>query len=129
METNRQKKIAGVLQNDLVSILQGDARSGMPGVIISVTKVWVSTDLSEAKVFLSIFPNDKRNLIFKGILDNAHKIKHRVAQKNKHQLRKTPELTFFVDDSLDYIESINTALKGDENPIKHPEILPRRKKI
>jgi len=129
METNRQKKIAGVLQKDLVDVLQSDARNGMPGVIISVTKVSVTTDLSVAKVFLSIFPNDKRDLILEGILDNKHKIKHSVAQKTKHQLRKMPELSFFVDDSLDYIESIDKALKGDENPIKHPEILPRRKKI
>jgi len=129
METNRQKKIASVLQNDLVNILQGDAQNGMPGVIISVTKVSVTTDLSEAKVFLSIFPNDKRDLILKGILNNSHKIKHRVAQKTRHQLRRMPELTFIVDDTLDYIESIDAALKGDENPIKHPEILPRRKKI
>jgi len=129
METNRQKKIAGVLQKDLVNILQNDARNGMPGVIISVTKVSVTTDLSDAKVYLSVFPNDKRDLILKGILDNSHKIKHRVAQKTRHQLRKMPELTFLVDDSLDYIESIDAALKGDENPIKHPEILPRRKKI
>lgn len=128
METNRQKKIAGVLQNDLVNILQADAQNGMPGVILSVTKVSVTTDLSIAKIYLSIFPNDKRDSILKGIRDNTLKIKHQVALKTKHQLRKMPNLIFYVDDSLDYIESIDKALKGEENPITNPEILPRRKK-
>lgn len=129
METNRQKKIAGVLQKDLVDVLQADARNGMPGVILSVTKVTVTTDLSIAKVYLSIFPNDKRNSILKGIVENALKIKHQVALKTKHQLRKMPNLFFYIDDSLDYIESIDNALKGTEDPIKNPEILPYRKKI
>ena len=61
METNRQKKIAGVLQKDLVDVLQSAARDGVKGVLISVTKVQVTSDLSQAKVFLSIFPNAKRD--------------------------------------------------------------------
>ena len=55
METNRQKKIAGVLQKDLVDVLQNAAQDGMKGIIISVTKVNVTSDLSDAKVYLSIF--------------------------------------------------------------------------
>lgn len=129
METNRQKKIASVLQNDIVNILQSDAQNSMPGVILSVTKVSVTSDLSIAKVYLSIFPNDKRDFILKGIRDNTLKIKNQVAFKTKHQLRKMPNLIFYVDDSLDYIESINKALKGEENPITNPEILQRRKKF
>jgi len=129
METNRQKKIAGVLQKDLVDILQNAARGGMKGIIISVTKVHVTTDLSSAKVYLSIFPNDKRDELLKGIVSNASLIKHRLAQRTRHQLRKMPELNFFIDDSLDYIEGIDSALKGEDgDPIKNPEILPRRKK-
>jgi len=129
METNRQKKIAGVLQKDLVDILQNAARGGMKGIIISVTKVHVTTDLSSAKVYLSIFPNDKRDELLKGIVSNAGLIRHRLAQRTRHQLRKMPELTFFIDDSLDYIEGIDAALKGEDgDPIKNPEILPRRKK-
>ena len=63
METNRQKKIAGVIQRDLVDILQGAARDGMKGVVISVTKVHVTTDLGQAKAYLSIFPSDKKDEI------------------------------------------------------------------
>ena len=129
METNRQKKIAGVLQKDLVDVLQNAARDGMKGVIISVTKVNVTTDLSIAKVYLSIFPNDKRAELIEGIKTNTALIRHELASRTRNQLRRMPELTFYLDDSLDYIEDIDASLRGDvENPIKNPEILSNRKK-
>jgi len=129
METNRQKKIAGVLQKDLVNVLQNAAQEGMKGVIISVTKVNVTSDLSVAKVYLSIFPNDKRDELIEGIKTNTVLIRHELAQRTRNQLRRMPELTFYLDDSLDYIEDIDASLRGDvENPIKNPEILSNRKK-
>ena len=128
-ETNRQRKIAGVLQKDLVDVLQHAAQDGMKGVIISVTKVRVTTDLSDAKVYLSIFPNDKRKELIDGIISNTPLIRHELAQRTRHQLRRMPELSFYLDDSLDYIENIDASLRGEvEDPIKNPEILPRRKK-
>ena len=129
METNRQKKIAGVLQKDLVNVLQNAAQEGMKGVIISVTKVNVTADLSVAKVYLSIFPNNKRDELIEGIKANTVLIRHELAQRTRNQLRRMPELTFYLDDSLDYIEGIDASLRGDvENPIKNPEILSNRKK-
>ncbi|MFD0963331.1 30S ribosome-binding factor RbfA [Pseudofulvibacter geojedonensis] len=129
MESNRQKKIAGVIQRDLVDILQGAARKGgMQGVIISVSKVSVTTDLSIAKVYLSIFPNNKASELLEGIKENKNLIKHEVAQRTKNQLRRAPELLFFIDDSLDYIENIEKSLKGEENPIKDRSLLDDRKK-
>lgn len=129
METNRQKKIAGVLQKDLVDILQSAARDYMKGVLISVTKVYVTSDLGKAKVYLSVFPSAKRDSILEGVAANASTIRYEMAQRTKNQLRRMPELSFFVDDSLDYIETINAALKGeDENPIKNPNILSNKKK-
>ena len=129
METNRQKKIAGVLQKDLVNVLQNAAQEGMKGVIISVTKVNVTADLSVAKVYLSIFPNDKRDELIEGIKTNTVLIRHELAQRTRNQLRRMPELTFYLDDSLDYIEDIDASLRGDvENPIKNPEILSNKKK-
>jgi len=130
METNRQKKIAGVLQKDLVDVLQSAARDGVKGVLISVTKVQVTSDLSQAKVFLSIFPNAKRDELLEGIKSNAPLIRHELAQRTKNQLRRVPGLAFFIDDSLDYIENIDASLQGkDEDPIKNPEILPKRRKL
>jgi len=129
METNRQKKIAGVLQKDLVDVLQSAARGGVKGVLISVTKVQVTSDLSQAKIFLSIFPNDKRDELLEGIKSNAPLIRHEISQRTKNQLRRVPGLVFFIDDSLDYIENIDASLKGkDIDPIKNPDILPKRRK-
>jgi len=128
-ETNRQKKIAGILQKDLVDVLQHAAQDGMKGVIISVTKVHVTTDLSDAKVYLSIFPTDKGKALIEGIVSNAPLIRHELAQRTRHQLRRMPQLSFYLDDSLDYIENIEASLRGEvENPIKNPEILPKRKR-
>ena len=129
METNRQRKIAGVLQKDLAEILQHAAKDGMKGVIISVTKVHVTTDLSQAKVYLSIFPQLKRNILIEGIKSNTASIRHELAKRTREQLRRMPNLSFYIDDSLDYIEDIESALKGEkENPIKNPTILDKRQK-
>ncbi len=130
METNRQKKIAGVIQKDLAEVLQNAARDGMKGVIISITRVHVTSDLSTAKVLISIFPQTNRDDIFEGIRSNTTAIRYEVAKRTKNQLRRMPQLTFHIDDTLDYIEEIDKALQGKiENPIKHPEILPKRNKI
>ena len=129
-ETNRQRKIAGVLQKDLVDVLQKAAQDGMKGVLISVSKVHVTSDLGVAKVYLSIFPSDKRDLIVKGVQSNTATVRYEMAKRTKNQLRRMPELLFFGDDTLDYLEEIDKSLNGqDANPIKNPEVLPRRKKI
>ena len=128
METNRQKKIAGVLQKDLADILQSAARDGMKGVVISVTKVFVTADLSQAKAYLSIFPPEKKEEIMEGIIANAPMLRHAIATRTKNQLRRMPEMSFHIDDSLDYIDNIDQALKGLEDPIKNPEDRLRKKK-
>ncbi len=130
METNRQKKIGALLQNDLVDILQGEVRkNAITNLIISVPKVSVTTDLSVAKVYLSIFPNEKADEILKAIRSNTPLIKHDLAQRVRQQLRKVPDLIFYLDDSLEYLEGIEKALKGEENPIENPELLIKRKKL
>lgn len=129
MESNRQKKIASVLQRDLVDVLQSAATSGgMRGIIISVTKVNVTVDLSIAKVCLSIFPVNKASELLEGIQSNTSKIKHELAQRTRHQLRRMPDLKFIIDDSLEYIDQIDRSLKGLDNPIDNPDLLKKRKK-
>lgn len=129
MESNRQKKIASVLQRDLVEVLQGSAsQGGMRNIIISVTKVKVTVDLSIAKVYLSIFPVDKGQELLEGIQSNSSLIKHELAQRTRHQLRRMPQLEFFIDDSLEYIDNIDRSLKGLDNPIDNPDLLDKRKK-
>lgn len=129
METNRQKKIGALLQQDLVDILQGEIRkNGITNLIISISKVSVTTDLSIAKVYLSVFPTEKAGEILAAVRSNAPLIKHDLAQRVKMQLRKVPNLTFYIDDSLDYIEKIDKELSGENNPIANPELLDKRKK-
>ena len=130
METNRQKKIGGVLQKDLVDILQGEVRkNGISNLIISVSKVIVTTDLSVAKVYLSVFPQDKAKELLEAVKSNTMLIKHDLSQRVKLQLRKVPNLTFYIDDSLDYIEKIDNALSSKENPIENRDLLDKRKKF
>ncbi len=129
METNRQKKIGGVLQEDLADILQAHLRdAGKTGILISVSKVSVTTDLSQAKAYLSIFPAKNADEILAELNVLKPKIKHELAQRTRHQLRRMPNLEFFIDDSLDYIENIEKSIKGEENPIEKPDLLSRRKK-
>jgi ribosome-binding factor A len=128
METNRQKKIGGVIQKDLVDILQGEVRkNGVANLIISVSKVSVTTDLSVATVHLSIFPQDKAKETLVAIKTNSKLIKHDLSQRVRLQLRKVPNLVFFIDDSLDYIEKIDHALSSRENPIENRELLEKRR--
>ncbi|AOW08471.1 30S ribosome-binding factor RbfA [Flavobacterium gilvum] len=128
METNRQKKIGGVLQKDLVDILQGEVRkNGITNLIISVSKVSVTTDLSVATVYLSIFPQEKAKETLEGIKANSNLIKHDLSQRVRLQLRKVPNLVFFIDDSLDYIEKIDNALKNQDNPIENRDLLEKRR--
>lgn len=129
METNRQKKIGALLQTDLVDILQGEVRkNNISNLIISVSKVNVTSDLSIAKVYLSVFPSEKGPELLAAIKTNTPLIKHDLAQRVKLQLRRVPNLIFYIDDSLDYIEKIDNALSGKENPIENPELLDRRKR-
>lgn len=129
METNRQKKIGSVLQNDLVDILQGEIRkNGITNLVISVSKVSVTSDLGVARVYLSVFPQDRAQEIVEAVKSNMPLIKHDLAQRVKMQLRKVPNLSFYIDDSLDYIEKIDNALAGKENPITNRELLEKRKR-
>ena len=127
--TQRQKKIGGILQQDLAEVLQKAATDGgLRGVIISVSKVNVTTDLSVAKVYLSIFPNKEAKTLLEGIQSNKPLIRHELAQRTRHQLRRMPQLEFFIDDSLEYIDGIERSLKGEENPLDDPDLLAKRKK-
>jgi ribosome-binding factor A len=129
METNRQKKIGGVIQKDLVDILQGEVRkNGISNLVISVSKVSVTTDLSVATIHLSIFPQEKAAETLAAIKTNTRLIKHDLSQRVRLQLRKVPNLTFFIDDTLDYIEKIDNALANRENPIENRDLLEKRRK-
>ena len=83
----------------------------MHGVMVSVTRVRVSPDLSICTAYLSIFPSDKGEEMLKNIIANDKAIRYDLGQRVRNQLRVIPELRFFIDDSLDYIEHIDELLK------------------
>ena len=97
METTRQNKIARLLQKELSDIFLLQTKS-MPG-------------LSVARAYLSIFPSEKAEEIIKNVNDNMKSIRYELGTRVRHQLRIIPELKFFVDDSLDYLEKIDELLK------------------
>lgn len=110
METTRQAKIARLLQKELSEIFRQQTAK-THGVLVSVSTVRVSPDLSVARAYLSVFPSDKGEQILENINRSAKTIRYELAQKVRYQLRKTPELTFYIDDSLDYIANIDSLLK------------------
>ena len=118
METQRQKKISSLIQKEIAELIGSDLRrGGVKNLIISVTRVRVSPDLSLCKVYLSIFPSDSSAQHLAQIKDNAARIKHDLSMCLKNHLRKIPELAFFIDDSLDYIDSVDDSINNPDNPI------------
>ena len=110
MESTRQAKIARLLQKELSEIFRQQTAK-THGVLVSVSAVRVSPDLSVAKAYLSIFPSDKAAEMMESINHSAKTIRYELAQKVRFQLRKTPELQFYLDDSLDYIENIDSLIE------------------
>ena len=110
METTRQNKISRLLQKELSDIFLAETRK-THGIIISVSVVRVSPDLSTEKAYLSIFPPEKSAEMIENINANTKTIRYELSQRVRYQLRKTPELSFSLDDSLDYIENIDSLLK------------------
>ena len=109
MESKRQAKIARLIQKELSEIFRRQT-AALGGVIVSVSGVRVSPDLSIAKAYLSIFPPDKSAEILDNIKSQAKTVRYELAQAVKEILRKCPELQFYLDDSLDYIENIDRLL-------------------
>ena len=110
METTRQNKIARLLQKELGNIFLLQTKS-MHGVLVSVSAVRISPDMSIARVYLSIFPSEKGEELIKNIKANMKSIRKELGTRVRFQLRIIPELKFFLDDSLDYLERIDELLK------------------
>tara|TARA_X000001036_G_scaffold296520_1_gene275647 strand:+ start:66 stop:467 length:402 start_codon:yes stop_codon:yes gene_type:complete len=128
-ETPRQQKINNILQKEVATLLQQAIREGsVNNLLVSVTKVHVTSDLSISKVYLSIFPTKDSKSYLKTLQENSYQIRYDLAKKMKNQLRKVPELHFYLDDSLDYIEVIDKELNEGVNPLKYPGTLSTRQK-
>jgi ribosome-binding factor A len=110
MDNNRLQKVNRLIQKELGELLLIEAKK-MPGVLISVTNVRVSADLSVAHAYLSVFPSEKSDELVGNINENVKTVRYDLGKKLKNQLRVIPDLTFHLDDSLDYIENIDKLLK------------------
>ncbi len=109
MQETRQNKIARLLQKELSLIFQQQTRA-THGVMVSVTRTKVSPDLSICTAYLSIFPSEKGKEILNNITANEKSIRYELGTRVRFQLRIIPELRFFIDDSLDYIDRIDELL-------------------
>jgi ribosome-binding factor A len=112
MESTRQKKVSRLIQKELADIFLKKTNEVAPGKLISITLVRVSPDLSFAKIFLSIFPSLNQKEVLDSIKNRTTKIRYELGQKVRSQLRIVPEIAFFIDDSLDYIDNIDKLLKS-----------------
>ncbi len=112
MESTRQKKVSRLIQKEVADIFLKRGSELAHGKMVSVTKVRVSPDLSFARVYISIYPSAGQDDILKAIQDHSPKIRFEMGQKIRRQLRIVPEIAFFIDDSLDYIDNIDKLLKS-----------------
>jgi ribosome-binding factor A len=112
MESTRQKKVSKLIQKELADIFLRKTKELAPGKLVTITIVRVSPDLSFAKVFLSIFPSTNMVEVVDVIKEHTAKIRFELGQKIRTQLRIVPEIAFYVDDSLDYIDNIDKLLKS-----------------
>jgi len=109
MQETRQNKIARLLQKELSQIFQEQTRS-LHGVMVSVTRTKISPDLSVCTAYLSIFPSERADELMQNIQRNLQQLRYELGTRIRYQLRIVPELRFFIDDSLDYIERIDELL-------------------
>ena len=110
METTRQNKISRLIQKELSEVFR-EQTTALPGTMVTVSMVRVSPDLSVAKAYLSLFPPEKSKEMLANIQNSAKSIRYKMAQRLRFQLRRMPELSFFLDDSLDYAQNIEDLLK------------------
>jgi len=111
MESVRQNKVARLVQKELASFFQAESNRLFQGKLISVTVVRVSPDLGLAKVYLSIFPVEKDESFLPLVTQHTKIIRNALGRSIRHQVRIIPELVFYLDDSVDYLQHIEDLLK------------------
>lgn len=112
MESTRQLKVARLIQKDLGDLLQRYSREHWHGNLVTVTKVHVTPDLSFAKVHLSLWGKTEKQELLTIINEHKKEIRLALGKRIHNQIRVIPEIAFYLDDSLDYIENIENLLKN-----------------
>jgi ribosome-binding factor A len=111
MDTTRQNKVSRLIQKELSDIFQKEAHEFMMGNLVTITLVRITPDLSIAKSYISVFPSKNGASIIEKLEHEAKNLRLSLSKRLRHQLRTIPELKFFLDDSLDYVEKIDKLLK------------------
>lgn len=110
--STRQNKIAKQIQKDIAEIVQVKSREIAPGKMLTVTNVRVTADLSIARIYISVFPSEKGSEYISYLNTHVGFYRNELGKKIRHQVKKIPELNFFLDDSLDYINNIDKLLNN-----------------
>jgi len=107
MESKRQQKFAGVIQQDLAAIFQREGNNYLPNTMVTITKVRVTPDLAIARVFLSFFNNTNTQLALQTVKQHSSEIRYKLGSRIKDQVRIIPQLEFFVDDTSEYVDRMD----------------------
>jgi ribosome-binding factor A len=121
MESKRQQKFAGVIQKDLAEIFQREGANLLPNVMVTITKVRVTSDLAIARVYLSFFNSSNNTLALNTIKAHAGEIRYKLGNRIKDQARIVPQLEFFVDDTSEYVERMDKIFDKISKEPRQPE--------
>jgi len=121
MESKRQQKFAGVIQQDLAAIFQREGMNYLPNTLITITKVRVTPDLAIARIFLSFFNNTNTQQALQTIKLHANEIRYKLGARIKDQVRIIPQLEFFVDDTSEYVERMDKIFDKISKEDRQPE--------
>ncbi|MEO5674481.1 MAG: 30S ribosome-binding factor RbfA [Chitinophagales bacterium] len=111
MEKVKQKKIASLIQQALSEIFQKENLSMVKGGMVTISDVEVSPDLGIAKVYLSLFQIKDPKIFLDELKDHAHELRHQLGNKIKNQVRRIPELHFYLDETLDHVFRLEEIFK------------------
>lgn len=112
MESKRQQKVGRQIQKDLGDILQKEASHLLGGALVTVTGVKVSPDLSIARAYISVLPDDKKDTLLEALRENGKLLRQKLGERVRHQLRIVPELHLYLDNTLEYAEKIDKLFSG-----------------
>ena len=121
MESKRQQKFAGLLQEELASIFQREGAAYLPNTLVTITKVRVSPDLAVAKVYLSFLNTNNTSLSVATVNSHASEIRYKLGSRIRHQARVIPTLSFFVDDTNEYVEHMDKIFNKIANERKETD--------
>lgn len=121
MESKRQQKFAGVIQEDLAAIFQREGMNYLPNTLVTITKVRVTPDLAIARIFLSFFNNSNMAQALHIIKSHASEIRYKLGARIKDQVRVVPQLEFFVDDTSEYVERMDKIFDKISKEERQPD--------